>query len=81
MEWSEHIGRHIRLRELHILLAVMQCKRLAKAAEQVSICRSVVARVVADLEHALGVSGSLSGIPNPCWRGSANRPRIEATWT
>ena len=29
MEWSDRIGRRIRLRDLHILLAVVQCKSMA----------------------------------------------------
>ena len=55
MEWSERIGRRIRLRDLHILLAVVQCKSLAKAAEHLAISRPVISKVIADLEHALGV--------------------------
>ncbi len=55
MEWSERIGRRIRLRDLHVLLAVVQCKSLAKAAEQLAISRPVVSRAIADLEHVLGV--------------------------
>jgi len=55
MEWTERIGRRIRLRDLHILLAVVQCKSLAKAAEQLAISRPVVSRAIADLEHVLGV--------------------------
>ena len=55
MDWSERIGRRIRLRDLHILLAVVQSKSLAKAAEQLAISRPVVSKVIADLEHALGV--------------------------
>jgi len=55
MEWSERIGCRIRLRDLHILLAVVQSKSLAKAAEQLAISRPVVSRAIADLEHVLGV--------------------------
>jgi len=55
MDWSERIGRRIRLRDLHILLAVVQCKSLAKAAEQLAISRPVISRAIADLEHVLGV--------------------------
>jgi DNA-binding transcriptional LysR family regulator len=55
MEWSERIGRRIRLRDLHILIAVVQCKSLAKAAEHLSISRPVISRAIADLEHVLGV--------------------------
>jgi hypothetical protein len=31
MDWSERIGRRIRLRDLHILLAIVQCKSMAKS--------------------------------------------------
>jgi DNA-binding transcriptional LysR family regulator len=55
MEWSERIGRRIRLRDLHILLAVVQCKSMAKAAEHLAISKPVVSKVVADLERVLGV--------------------------
>src|SRR5262245_64171246 len=55
MEWSERIGRRIRLRDLHILLAVVQCKSLAAAAEHLAISRPVVSKVIADLERVLGV--------------------------
>jgi DNA-binding transcriptional LysR family regulator len=55
MDWSERIGRRIRLRDLYILLGVVQCKSLAKAAEQLAISRPVVSRTIADLEHVLGV--------------------------
>lgn len=56
MDWSDRIGRRIRLRDLHILLAVVQCKSMAKAAKQLAISRPVVSKVIADLEHVLGVS-------------------------
>src|SRR6266446_3683011 len=55
MEWSERIGRRIKLRDLHILLAVVQCKSMAKAAEHLAISKPVVSKVIADLEHVLGV--------------------------
>lgn len=55
MEWSERIGRRIRLRDLHILLAVVQCKSLAKAADHLAISRPVISKAIADLEQVLGV--------------------------
>src|SRR5437868_5592702 len=55
MEWSERIGRRIKLRDLHILLAVVQCKSMAKAAEQLAVSKPVVSKVIADLERVLGV--------------------------
>lgn len=55
MEWSDRIGRRIRLRDLHILLAVVQCRSMAKAAEQLAISKPVISKVIADLERVLGV--------------------------
>src|ERR1700681_3866716 len=55
MEWSERIGRRIKLRDLHILLAVVQCKSMAKAAQHLAISKPVVSKVIADLERVLGV--------------------------
>jgi DNA-binding transcriptional LysR family regulator len=55
MKWSERIGRRIRLRDLHILLAVVQSKSLATAAQHLAISRPVVSKAIADLEHAVGV--------------------------
>jgi DNA-binding transcriptional LysR family regulator len=55
MEWSQRIGRRIKLRDLHILLAVAQCKSIAKAADHLAISQPVVSKVIADLEHTIGV--------------------------
>jgi DNA-binding transcriptional LysR family regulator len=55
MEWSERIGRRIRLRDIHILLAVAQCKSMARAAEHLAISKPAVSKAIADLEHVLGV--------------------------
>ena len=55
MDWSDRIGRRIRLRDLHILLTVVQCKSMAKAAEHLAISKPVISKAVADLEHVLGV--------------------------
>jgi len=55
MEWSARIGRRIKLRDLHILLAVAECRSMAKAAEHLAISQPVVSKVIADLEHTLGV--------------------------
>jgi DNA-binding transcriptional LysR family regulator len=55
MEWSGRIGRRIKLRDLHILLAVAECRSMAKAAAHLAISQPVVSKVIADLEHVLGV--------------------------
>jgi DNA-binding transcriptional LysR family regulator len=55
MEWSDRIGRRIKLRDLHILLAVVQHGSIAKTAKHLAISQPVVSKVIADLEHVLGV--------------------------
>jgi DNA-binding transcriptional LysR family regulator len=55
MQWDNRIGRRLRLRDLHILLAVVQCGNMSKAARQLSVSNPVVTKAVADLEHTLGV--------------------------
>jgi len=55
MEWSDRIGRRISLRDLHILITVIQCRSLAKAAKHLAISRPVVSKAIAELEHVLGV--------------------------
>jgi DNA-binding transcriptional LysR family regulator len=55
MAWSERIGRRIRLRDLHILIAVVQHKSMAKAAEHLAISKPVISKTIADLEHVMGV--------------------------
>ena len=55
MEWSDRIGRRLKLRDLHILLAVVQTGSMSKAARQLSVSNPVVTKAVADLERTLGV--------------------------
>jgi DNA-binding transcriptional LysR family regulator len=55
MEWSDRIGRRIKLRDLHILLAIVQQGSMARAAKHLAISQPAISKVVADLEHTLGV--------------------------
>jgi DNA-binding transcriptional LysR family regulator len=55
MDWAERIGRRIRLRDLHILLAVAECGSMSKASARLGITMPVVSKSVSDLEHSLGV--------------------------
>jgi DNA-binding transcriptional LysR family regulator len=55
MHWADRIGRRLKLRDLHILLAVAQCGSMAKAADQLSVSHPVVSKAISDLEHTLGV--------------------------
>lgn len=54
MNWSDRIGRRIRLRDLHVLQAVVQQGSMAKAARHLSISQPVISKVIADLEREIG---------------------------
>lgn len=55
MQWESRIGRRLRLRDLHILFAVVQCGSMAKAAANLGISQPSVSEAIADLEHTVGV--------------------------
>jgi DNA-binding transcriptional LysR family regulator len=55
MQWTDRIGRRIRLRDLHILLAVAQAGSMSRAADRLAISHPVVSKTIADLEDALKV--------------------------
>jgi DNA-binding transcriptional LysR family regulator len=55
MDWSDRIGRRIRLRDLHIVLAVAESGSMAKASARLAISHPVVSKTISDLEHTLGV--------------------------
>jgi DNA-binding transcriptional LysR family regulator len=53
--WEARIGRRIRLRDLHVLLTVVQCRSMAKAARQISVSQPAISKAITDLERTLGV--------------------------
>ena len=55
MQWEERIGRRLKLRDLHILLAVVQWGSMAKAAAKLAISQPAVSKAVADMEYTLGL--------------------------
>lgn len=55
LDWDSRIGRRVRLRDLHILFAVVQHGSMAKAGAQLGMSQSAVSQAIAALEHALGV--------------------------
>jgi DNA-binding transcriptional LysR family regulator len=55
MEWDARIGRKIKLRDLHILLAVVRAGSMAKAGVQLAVSQPAVSKAIAEMEHALGV--------------------------
>jgi DNA-binding transcriptional LysR family regulator len=55
MQWIDRIGRRLKLRDLHILLAVVQRGSMAKAAAELAISQPAVSKAIADMEHTLGL--------------------------
>jgi DNA-binding transcriptional LysR family regulator len=55
MEWSDRIGRRIRLRDLHIVMAVAEAGSMTKAARKLAISHPVVSKTISDLEQTLKV--------------------------
>jgi DNA-binding transcriptional LysR family regulator len=55
MHWDHRVGRRLKLRDLHILLAVAQAGSMAKAAKRLAISQPAISRAIADMEHTLKV--------------------------
>jgi len=55
MQWDERIGRRLKLRDLHILLAVVQAGSMAKAGTRLAVSQPAISKAIAEMEHALGV--------------------------
>lgn len=54
-DWETRIGRRVRLRDLHILAAVVRSGSMAKAASHLAMSQSSVSEAIASLEDALCV--------------------------
>ena len=55
VDWDDdHIGRRLRLRDLRVFFAVVQCGSLSKAAAQLRVSQPAVSQVIADLERSAG---------------------------
>jgi DNA-binding transcriptional LysR family regulator len=55
MDWSDRIGRRIKLRDLHILMAVADTGSMAKAAARLRISHPAVSKAISEIEGKLGV--------------------------
>jgi DNA-binding transcriptional LysR family regulator len=55
IDWERRIGRRVRLRDLHILFAVVQSGSMAKAAALLGVSQPVVSQAISDLEAVIGV--------------------------
>lgn len=54
MDWTARIGRHVKLRQLHVLLAVVEAGSMGKAAAALAVSQPVVSKSIAELEEAIG---------------------------
>jgi DNA-binding transcriptional LysR family regulator len=54
LDWENRIGRRVRLRDLHILFAVVQHGTMAKAGVHLGMTQSAVSQAISALEDALG---------------------------
>lgn len=55
MQWHERIGRRLKLRDLHILMTVVQCGSMGRAASSLAISQPAVSKAISDLETTLKV--------------------------
>jgi DNA-binding transcriptional LysR family regulator len=55
IEWESRIGRRLRLRDLHVLFAVVQSGTMSGAAGKLGVSQPVVSAAIADLEATVGV--------------------------
>jgi DNA-binding transcriptional LysR family regulator len=55
IQWAERVGRRIKLRDMHILLAVAQSGSMGKAALDLGVSQPAIWKSLADLEGAVGV--------------------------
>ena len=54
--WDERrLGRHLKLRDLNVLLTVARCGSMGKAAAQLSVSQPAISKAIADMEYSLGV--------------------------
>src|SRR5215510_5494402 len=54
-DWERRIGRQLKLRDLHVLIAVAQHGSMAKAASHLSVTQPAISQAIADLERVVGV--------------------------
>jgi DNA-binding transcriptional LysR family regulator len=55
MHWTDRVGHRLKLRDMHILLAVVQAGSMTKAASLLSVSHPVISKCISELERTLGV--------------------------
>ncbi len=54
IDWDSHIGHRLRLRDLHVLMAVAEHGSMNKAARELRLSQAAVSSVITSLENAIG---------------------------
>src|ERR1700685_2427094 len=65
MKWTDRVGRRVKLRDLHIVLAVPEAGSMTRAAKKLAVSYPVVSKTISELERTLGVrlfDRSISGV-------------------
>ena len=55
MNFSELVGRRLKLQDLYVLTTVAEAGSMGKAAQRLNTTQPAVSRAIADLEHTIGV--------------------------
>jgi DNA-binding transcriptional LysR family regulator len=55
MDWSDRIGHRIKLRDLHVLMAIADTGSMAKAAAKLRISHPAISKTISEIEGTLGV--------------------------
>jgi DNA-binding transcriptional LysR family regulator len=55
MPWNDRIKRRLKLRDLDIVMAVIEAGTMGKAADNLNMSQPAVSKAIADLERTLGV--------------------------
>ena len=56
MDWDERrLGRHLKLRDLSVLLTVARCGSMGKAAIELNVSQPAISKAITEMEHTLGV--------------------------
>jgi DNA-binding transcriptional LysR family regulator len=75
--WDDRMRRRLRLRDLDVLMAVIQAGSMGKATERLNLSQPAISKAIADLERALGVrllDRSRQGVaPTPYGRALTKR--------
>lgn len=55
MEWNDRILRRLKLRDLYILLAVVEERGIAKAGRRLAVSQPAISKAIANMESVLGI--------------------------